>query len=55
MFLKRYRCCCKAGTMRPGVVKEKGLVQALTTAQHTGYGLNQSMKARFVFLVNASP
>lgn len=41
--------------MRLGVVKEKGLVLALTKAQHTGYGLTLSMKALFVFLVNARP
>lgn len=34
---------------------EKELVQALTKAEHTGYGLTLSMKALFVFLVNARP
>lgn len=41
--------------MRMGVVKEKELVRALTKAEHTGYGLTLSMKALFVFLVNARP
>lgn len=41
--------------MRLGVVKEKELVRALTKAEHTGYGLTLSMKALFVFLVNARP
>lgn len=41
--------------MRLGVVKEKGLVRALTKALHTDSSQTLRMKAPFVLLINARP